>query len=279
MDSNEHSVDPVIEMETDSTEIQAVLESKTPIENEALMETSNSNGDITDLKPHTSKTIVKFKVVCNKKTYDVSLPIDDSVLSLKQVIKELTDIPIANQKIMFKGKLNEELTLGQNKVVDGSKMMVIGSTLNAVESVSKPPTVKKEESPTLFEKKEPLCKRNPHKNILDKYGMPDDLMPGIIGLDESVLPPVPIFGMYNKSGGKVRLTFKLELDQLWISTKERTEKLSLTSIKKVYHEAIEGHEEYHILALQLGPTEASTYWVYWVPSQYTKAINDAIIGP
>ena len=28
-----------------------------------------------------------------------------------------------------------------------------------------------------------------------------------------------ISGMYNKSGGKVRLTFKLELDQLWISTK------------------------------------------------------------
>ena len=25
--------------------------------------------------------------------------------------------------------------------------------------------------------------------------------------------------MYNKYGGKVRLTFKLELDQLWIGTK------------------------------------------------------------
>ena len=33
------------------------------------------------------------------------------------------------------------------------------------------------------------------------------------------LPNVPIAGMYNKYGGKVRLTFKLELDQLWIGTK------------------------------------------------------------
>ncbi len=33
------------------------------------------------------------------------------------------------------------------------------------------------------------------------------------------LPPVPISGMYNKSGGKVRLTFKMEQDQLWIGTK------------------------------------------------------------
>ena len=33
------------------------------------------------------------------------------------------------------------------------------------------------------------------------------------------LPAVPLSGMYNKSGGKVRLTFKLEQDQLWIGTK------------------------------------------------------------
>lgn len=30
---------------------------------------------------------------------------------------------------------------------------------------------------------------------------------------------MPLSGMYNKSGGKVRLTFKLEQDQLWIGTK------------------------------------------------------------
>lgn len=35
------------------------------------------------------------------------------------------------------------------------------------------------------------------------------------------LPTVPLSGMYNKSGGKVRLTFKLEQDQLWIGTKGR----------------------------------------------------------
>ena len=33
------------------------------------------------------------------------------------------------------------------------------------------------------------------------------------------LPSVPISGMYNKVGGKVRLTFKLDSDQLWIGTK------------------------------------------------------------
>lgn len=79
--------------------------------------------------------------------------------------------------------------------------------------------------------------------------------------------------MFNKSGGKVRLTFKLEQDQLWIGTKgrlirperpgseplgggspvlffcstERTEKVPMGSIKNVVSEPIEGHEDYHMM--------------------------------
>ena len=40
-------------------------------------------------------------------------------------------------------------------------------------------------------------------------------MPGILGIKES-LPTQPLSGMLNKHGGKVRLTFKLENDQVWI---------------------------------------------------------------
>ena len=54
--------------------------------------------------------------------------------------------------------------------------------------------------------------------MLEKHGKPDDAMVGIKNKKES-LPPCPLAGMYNKSGGKVRLTFKLEQDQLWIGTK------------------------------------------------------------
>jgi hypothetical protein len=58
----------------------------------------------------------------------------------------------------------------------------------------------------------------PHKTILEKHGKPDDVMIGVKKHKEP-LPPVPLTGMYNKTGGKVRLTFKLEHDQLWIGTK------------------------------------------------------------
>lgn len=89
--------------------------------------------------------------------------------------------------------------------------------------------------------------------------------------------------MYNKSGGKVRLTFKLEQDQLWIGTKgeitaglillvipviqfssflfccffpstERTEKVPMGSIKNVVSEPIEGHEDYHMMVTVLAAT-------------------------
>lgn len=30
--------------------------------------------------------------------------------------------------------------------------------------------------------------------------------------------------------------------------------------------------------IQLGPTEASRYWIYWVPAQFVDAIKDAILG-
>lgn len=55
--------------------------------------------------------------------------------------------------------------------------------------------------------------------------------------------------MLNKHGGKVRLTFKLENDQLWLSTKERTEKLPMGSIKNIVSEPIEEHAEYHIMVI------------------------------
>lgn len=86
---------------------------------------------------------------------------------------------------------------------------------------------------------------------------------------QEALPSYPLSGMVNRSGGKVRLTFKMENDQIWIGkrkrvnlvhmisrfhagyiflgTKERTEKIGMSSIKTVVNEPIEGHEEYHIL--------------------------------
>ncbi len=79
------------------------------------------------------------------------------------------------------------------------------------------------------------------------------------------MPLDPLSGMRNKYNHKVRLTFKLELDQVWIGTpgtsaaswaicrnisiSERTEKVAMSQIRTIVSEPIESHEQYHVMVL------------------------------
>ncbi|XP_039265368.2 ubiquitin domain-containing protein UBFD1-like isoform X2 [Styela clava] len=224
-----------------------------------------------------SSESVTFKVIFNKNKHDVKWELDKTVLSLKNHIQTLTNVAPAMQKLMFKGLAKDEKTLRELGVTKGSKMMLVGSKLQDVISIN---TVNAGASASEDEKaenkKEPLSKQKPHAKVIEK-GVPDDVMPGYSNGKEP-LPSTPLKGMVNKFSNKVRLTFKLEADQLWLGTKDRTEKLPLNSIKDVVSESIDDHPGYHMLALQLGPTVQSRYWIYWVPSQYVDAIKDAILG-
>ncbi|KAK7112167.1 ubiquitin domain-containing protein UBFD1-like [Littorina saxatilis] len=226
-----------------------------------------------------SSETVDFKVIFNKQKFDVSMQIDSTIEQLKAKTHVLTGVPPSMQKIMFRGLAKDHQTLRELKVIKGAKIMVVGSTLNDVLSVTKPTEQEMKEAAKTdaAATKEPLTTQKVHKKVLDKYGKPDDALPGVKNIKQP-LPHTPLTGMYNKSGNKVRLTFKMEADQIWIGTKERTDKIPMNSVKQVVSEAMDGHEEYHLLGLQLGPTEASRYWIYWVPAQYVDAVKDAILG-
>ncbi|XP_041813392.1 ubiquitin domain-containing protein UBFD1 isoform X2 [Chelmon rostratus] len=247
-------------------------ETHTDAGNATTQDSSISNGDDADDK----QEMVDLKIIWNKNKYDLKIPVDNTGAKLKESIYSLTGLPPAMQKVMYKGLLPEDKTLREIKITNGAKIMVVGSTINDVLAVNTPKEVIQQEVKAEENKKEPLCRQKQHRKVLDK-GKPDDIMPAIKGTKER-LPTVPLAGMFNKSGGKVRLTFKLEQDQLWIGTKERTEKVPMGSIKNVVSEPIEGHEDYHMMAFQLGPTEASQYWVYWVPAQFVDAIKDTVLG-
>jgi len=222
---------------------------------------------------------IDVKVVWNKNKYDVVVRPEETVLDLKTKMEELTQLPPAMQKIMFKGLCKDDRTMKDLKVTKGTKIMLVGSTLDDVLAVSATPNaqeLKESSASSGAAKKEPLSKQKPHSKVTEK-GPPEDAIPGVLNVKES-LPPQPLSGMLNKSGGKVRLTFKLENDEVWIGTKERTDKVPMSSIKAVVSEPISGHEAFHMLALQLGPTEASRYWIYWVPAQYVDAIKRTILG-
>ncbi|XP_045135314.1 ubiquitin domain-containing protein UBFD1-like isoform X3 [Portunus trituberculatus] len=258
---------------------------------------------------------VNFKLVYNKTKYDIEFPVDGTVKQLKEHLTSIINVLPAMQKVMIKGLAKDEKTLRELGVTRGSKVMVVGSKLDDVVSVNTPKSESSssEKPTTITSSKEPLCRQKLHRKIIDK-GVPEDAMPGIKNTKD-VLPSYPLSGMVNKHGGKVRLTFKLELDQIWIGTKERTEKVNMNHIRHIVSEAIEGFEQYHIMemtmrpmrlrfsiekvvdssrlknqspniftdvnkvmGLQLGPTEASRYWIYWVPAQYVDAIRDTVLG-
>lgn len=60
--------------------------------------------------------------------------------------------------------------------------------------------------------------------------------------------------------------------------------MPIGSIRNVDSQPITGYEHYHIVAIQLGPTEASRYFVYWVPAQvcsflrFLKSTLESLIG-
>ncbi|XP_075558104.1 uncharacterized protein LOC142590121 isoform X1 [Dermacentor variabilis] len=223
------------------------------------------------------ESAVPLVVMYNKRRYDVKVALSAKMAKLKEEIQKLTGVPPAMQKLIYKGapKPDDNKSLVELNLSANAKLMLVGSTLDDVLNLEVPtPEQLKDDTPQAT--KEPISKQKLHQKVVDK-GVPEDAIPGIRNVKDS-LPAAPLSGMLNKSGGKVRLTFKLELDQVWIGTKERTEKINMSSIKQVISEAIEGHEEYHIMALQLGTTEASRYWIYWVPAQYVDAIKETILG-
>ncbi|MCL4129772.1 UNVERIFIED_CONTAM: hypothetical protein GTU68_048501 [Idotea baltica] len=219
---------------------------------------------------------VSFKVVYNKTKYDIEFPLEGTVKQLKEHLAPIINVLPTMQKVMIKGLAKDDKVLKELGVIKGAKLMVVGSKLNDVVNVNVPKSEVTKNEPTVTNQREPLCKHKMHRKVLDK-GIPEDSIPGIKNCKEA-LPLHPLTGMLNKHGGKVRLTFKLELDQVWVGTKERTEKINMSSIQQIVSEKIDEHEQYHIMGLQLGPTEASRYWIYWVPAQYVDAIKETVLG-
>ncbi|KAM4813118.1 ubiquitin domain-containing protein UBFD1 isoform X3 [Urocitellus parryii] len=159
-----------------------------------VAQASVSNGE--DAGGGAGRELVDLKIIWNKTKHDLRVPLDSTGSELKQKIHSITGLPPAMQKVMYKGLVPEDKTLREIKVTSGAKIMVVGSTINDVLAVNTPKDAAQQDAKAEENKKEPLCRQKER------------------------LPTVPLSGMYNKSGGKVRLTFKLEQDQLWIGTKD-----------------------------------------------------------
>jgi len=220
---------------------------------------------------------VDLRVIYNKQPIPIKISLKKTVGDLKLMIEKTTGVAPALQKVLVKGMPKNDVILESLGLTSGSKVLVIGSKLDEVLAVSKKPTaseLKDDTSSSTTESSQNWCTLPRHQKIIEK-GVPEDVMPGILDVRDP-LPDIPLYGMLSSKGSKLRLTFKLEADEIWIGTKERTDKMPIGSIRSVVSQPITGYEHYHILALQIGPTEASRVYIYWVPAQYIKAIQSAL---
>jgi hypothetical protein len=222
---------------------------------------------------------IQIKVQCGKQMKVVDRLLDSTIAELKAEIAKETEIPVANQKLIFKTQLKDESTLRETGLKNGSKLMVIGTkpedTKIANTTTS---TATKAADWDAIPKTEPWSKQAKHEAILSK-GVPEDAWPGIEGRqislrdDQTYIP-----GLFNSRAVKVRFTFKDELEQVWIGSPSHTQKVPYSTVSKIEAQSIEGNGKYSILRIQLGASASNSYWLYFVPSQYVAAIKMRILG-
>jgi len=243
-----------------------------------LMEAESTSTSSTTSSSSGKSELVKFVVNYKKQNHDIEFGLDQTLSELRVHLANLTGVAAALQKLMYKGLVKDDAkTLRELGLKDGVKLMLVGSTINEVMAASVAPTeAQVAEMKEAEESKEVLSEKTQHKKIVDK-GVPEGAEPGKKGKHEP-LPKVPLQGIYNNVGIKVRLTFKVYSQELWISSVTTTQKIPFATIRTIMSEPIKGKEEYHIMSLQLGSSDKNKYFLYFVPAQYTRAIKNTIMS-
>jgi len=194
-----------------------------------------------------------FSLSFKKTAHNMEVGTDNTLGELRMHIAKVTEVEPGLQKLMYKGMLKDDSkTLGELGIQNGIKMMLVGTSISEVLSVAAPtpsPTESKKEEQAVSE---PLSEKLPHKKIVEK-GPPDGAEPGKRGRNES-LPEAPLNNIYNNIGVKVRLTFKLYTQELWIQSSSNTQKTAIFIHQKF---VIRTHQRTRRI-----PHHGSSNWVF-----------------
>ncbi|KAL0482491.1 hypothetical protein AKO1_014466 [Acrasis kona] len=228
-----------------------------------------------------SDNTLTLEISHGKNNYTINIPVTSTVANLKEKIQDQTQVPPSVQKLIikgFKGKLEDSSVLETLNIKNNSKVMLIGSTLEKIISATTTTGVSADAS----SKKDPDTPQTPkpseakeHKKAIDK-GKPADAEAAVKNQNHPL--PKSIKGLLNKRGDPIRLTFKQELREMWIASKDSTEKVPYSSIRDVLTEPIHSDPDYSMIGLQTGQNLNSVYWIYFVPCQYVKSIKYGVLG-
>ncbi|CAF1015135.1 unnamed protein product [Rotaria magnacalcarata] len=257
---------------------------------------SNDTGDSSEsidqppLKKSASNVPIKLNIRYKTQIFSVQCDLYDTLKDLKEKLDKLTDIDPKVQKLVNKSitsvkRDDATTTLKDLNLSDGQTLLLIGATRSEVSSASDLKSGaagnkgSMEDYASAAHKKEPLCKQTKHEKVI-KMGKPENAQMGIMNRNDPLPPSIDglLMSMLSQTAKKARLTFKLELDELWINTAETTKKIGMTHIRNIIDEPIESNEGYSIVGFQTGTTENSIIWIYWCPSQYVRSIRREIIS-
>jgi hypothetical protein len=227
---------------------------------------------------------LKLNIKHGKVLHEVVVKETDTIDQLKERLMDLTNVPPAMQKLMFKGKLEGATQIKDTKLKDGSKVMLIGNPISTLLATSKVEAEGREESKSVksdlhetVASKEPLCDQLPHKTHI-KDGPPKDAVEAKAGQRTS-LPEEGLKGILGHSGKPVRITFPVggAVSEMRLSSSERTQKIPLMQIRSVTKEEKIGDTAYWIVGLQMGANEKSKFYLYFFPEQYFDAFRAKIL--
>ncbi|KAL3316410.1 Ubiquitin domain-containing protein ubfd1 [Cichlidogyrus casuarinus] len=236
---------------------------------------------------------ISFTLVHRKDKISFTLPKCTTIASFKDMVFEKTNIPAKYQKLICGTSSldNDSLTFSEIKLQNtNGKIMLLGSIPEDIQKVQESQKInsrsdeKKVNIQTNSSKK--WFEEDMHKKVIENNQIPEESASLAIdpySQDSSTealmlsLVDSPISGLLDKKGDKLRLTVKTDLGQLWLSTYERTNKVSLSTIKAVESQPIEKNKEFSLMYIQLGTTEKSRFFIYYVPTKICQPLKELLL--
>lgn len=110
--------------------------------------------------------LVKFIVNFKKQNYSLEFGDEETIASLRLLITKTTGVEAGLQKLMFKGLIKDDSkTLKETGIVNGSKLMLVGSTLQEFISTTTQ-VVSQKADEKVEQKSEPLSEQLVKKKIV-----------------------------------------------------------------------------------------------------------------
>jgi len=92
--------------------------------------------------------LIHFTVVFKKEVFQIEFSDQATIANLKELLSNLTAVAPALQKLLFKGQLQNESTLAESGIIEGSKLMLVGSSQAEIDKLDpKKPIVDKPVKP------------------------------------------------------------------------------------------------------------------------------------